>query len=183
MFQVLNSHMWSVASGYWIRQHKPRLSLQWKYPNFQNEWLLLNKGIMGGFLKITLAYLYFYCFPTNTDCTCLLFFKTCDFKYLWHIGRISMNEPSHSCSNASYCFNGTCGISICLHFNIICQSIPSSYLLHHHQLFSQFLVAHPPSPSADHRVDGTESSEEIFPLFSPPLHIYLLTHTQSLVLL
>lgn len=94
-----------------------------------------------------------------------------------------MNEPSHSCSNASYCFNGTCAISICLHFHIICQSIPSSYLLHHHQLFSQFPVAHPPSPSADRWVDGTECSEEIFPLLSPPLHKYLLTHTQSLLLL
>ena len=41
---------------------------------------------------------------------CLCIFKTCDCKCLWHIGRISTNESSHSCSNTSYCSNGTCGI-------------------------------------------------------------------------
>lgn len=74
MFQVLNS-MWPVASGYWIRQHKPGLSLQGKYPNFQNEWLLLNKRIMGGFLKIILAYLYFLLFSNKHRLHVFTFFK------------------------------------------------------------------------------------------------------------
>lgn len=52
-----------------------------------------------------------------------------------------MNESSHSCPNATF-FNGTCGISICLHVNI--SSILSSHLFHPGKLFS-LLSATPPT--------------------------------------
>ena len=72
---------------------------------------LLDKVITGGVLKITSAYLYLLLSSNKHRLHVFTYFLNL-WLCLWHIGRISTNESSHSCSNASYCFNGTCGIGL-----------------------------------------------------------------------
>ena len=71
-------------------------------------------------------------------------------------------------------------VALALDFTSTCQFILSSYPFHHYKLFSPLHAAHPPSPSADHWVEGTVCPEEIFPILSTPLQKY---HAQFLVLL